>query len=97
MIKNVTDVNYNIPIFFSETGCIKPRPRDWADQEAIFGEEMIDNWSGSIVYEWIMEANEYGIVSYGPKVDPASPGELIQYAIYTRIQHADMEQCRSPS
>lgn len=74
LIKNVTDVNYNIPIFFSETGCIKPRPRDWADQEAIFGDEMIDNWSGSIVYEWIMEANEYGIVSYGPEVDPASPG-----------------------
>lgn len=91
MVKNVTDVNYNIPIFFSETGCIKPRPRDWADQEAIFGDEMIDNWSGSIVYEWIMEANEYGIVSYGPEVDPVSPGESIQGALYTRTQHADKE------
>lgn len=74
LIKNVTDVNYNIPIFLSETGCIKPRPRDWADQEAIFGDDMVENWSGSIVYEWIMEANEYGIVSYGAKVDPASDG-----------------------
>ncbi|KAF9729556.1 hypothetical protein PMIN06_012438 [Paraphaeosphaeria minitans] len=74
LIKNVTNVDYNIPIFLSETGCIKPRPRDWADQEAIFGPDMMDNWSGSIVYEWINEANEYGIVSYGDKVDPASPG-----------------------
>lgn len=73
LIKNVTDVNYNIPIFLSETGCIKPRPRTWDDQAAIFGDDMTPYWSGSIVYEWIMEANEYGIVSYGDKVDPASP------------------------
>lgn len=73
LIKNVTDVNYNIPIFLSETGCIVPRPRTWDDQDAIFGEDMIDNWSGGIVYEWIYEANEYGLISYGPKVDPASP------------------------
>ena len=73
LIKNVTDVGYNIPIFFSETGCHVPSPRDWADQESIYGPDMTDNWSGSIMYEWIMEANEYGIVSYGPKVDPASP------------------------
>lgn len=73
LIKNVTDVNYNIPIFLSETGCIEPKPRLFQDQDSIFGEDMIDNWSGAIVYEWIMEANEYGLVSYGPKVDPAGP------------------------
>ncbi|KAF1976776.1 hypothetical protein BU23DRAFT_501235 [Bimuria novae-zelandiae CBS 107.79] len=74
LIKNVTDVGYNIPIFLSETGCIVPSPRDWADQEAIFGDEMIENWSGAIVYEWIYEANKYGIVKYGEEVDPASDG-----------------------
>jgi hypothetical protein len=62
----------HIPIFMSETGCNTNRPRDFKDQEAIFG-DMADTWSGSIVYEWIEEANNYGIVSYGPKVDPASP------------------------
>lgn len=73
LIKNVTDVGYNIPIFLSETGCIVPRPRTWDDQDAIFSDEMTPYWSGAIVYEWIYEANEYGLINYGPKVDPASP------------------------
>jgi hypothetical protein len=62
----------HIPIFMSETGCNVVKPRDFKDQEALFG-QMADTWSGSIVYEWIEEANNYGIVSYGAKVDPASP------------------------
>ncbi|KAK3077973.1 hypothetical protein LTS18_008769 [Coniosporium uncinatum] len=65
--------DYPIPIFFSETGCITARPRTFADQSAIFGDEMSPYWSGAIAYEWIEEANNYGIVSYGPKVDPAGP------------------------
>lgn len=66
--------NYSIPIFFSETGCITARPRTFTDMTAIFGPEMTPYWSGAIVYEWIEESNDYGIISYGPKVDPASPG-----------------------
>ncbi|KAJ4986968.1 1,3-beta-glucanosyltransferase [Stagonosporopsis vannaccii] len=61
---------YNVPIFMSETGCNTVRPRTFDDQNALFG-DMADSWSGSIVYEWIEEANNYGLVSYGPKVDPA--------------------------
>lgn len=67
-------MNYSVPIFFSETGCNTIPPRDFADQAAIFGPQMAPYWSGSIIYEWIEEENNYGIVSYGPKVDPASPG-----------------------
>lgn len=62
----------HIPIFMSETGCNTVRPRDFKDQEALFG-EMADVWSGSIIYEWIEEMNDYGLISYGPHVDPASP------------------------
>ena len=68
--QNATD--YNIPIFLSETGCNTHPPRDFADQAAIFGSDMAKTWSGAIVYEWIEEKNNYGLVSYGPKVDPAT-------------------------
>jgi hypothetical protein len=60
----------NIPIFISETGCREPRPRTFNDQAAIFGDEMSDVYSGSIVYEWIEEANNYGLISYGPETKP---------------------------
>jgi 1,3-beta-glucanosyltransferase GAS1 len=60
--------SFPVPIFFTETGCIIPGPRTWDDQDSIFSQPMVDDWSGSIVYEWIMEENQYGIVSYGPPV-----------------------------
>jgi len=69
---NVT--KYHIPIFFSETGCNTIQPRTHEDQGAIFGPEMSKYWSGSIIYEWIQEMNHYGLISYGPQVDPSSPG-----------------------
>ena len=62
---------YPVPIFFSETGCITVRPRTFDDQAAIFGSEMESTWSGAIVYEWLQEANNYGIISYGPGPTPA--------------------------
>ncbi|KAF2873918.1 Glucanosyltransferase-domain-containing protein [Massariosphaeria phaeospora] len=73
LVKNVTAVNYNIPIFLSETGCREPRPRTFEDQAVLFGEDMTPHWSGSIVYEWIEEANNYGLIKYGDKVAPDSP------------------------
>jgi hypothetical protein len=62
--------DYNIPIFFSETGCNTVPPRTFQDQDSILGPDMDSLWSGAIVYEWIQEANNYGLISYGPKVDP---------------------------
>lgn len=66
--KNATGLN--VPIFISETGCRVPRPRLFTDQAAVFGPDMADTWSGAIVYEWIEEANNYGLINYGPMVNP---------------------------
>lgn len=60
--------SYPIPIFFSETGCNTPEPRTFQDQSAIFGVNMSSIWSGAIIYEWIEEANNYGLISYGATV-----------------------------
>lgn len=61
--KNASD--YNLPLFVSETGCRIPQPRLFDDQAAILGNKMSDTWSGTIVYEWITEENDYGLISYG--------------------------------
>lgn len=79
--KNATD--YPIPIFFSETGCNQPAPRDFEDQSAIFGENMEGTWSGSIIYEWIEETNDYGLISYGPSVGAEATNTIVQEG-YTR-------------
>lgn len=71
---NANVTSYNIPIFFSETGCNTVPPRTFTDQSAIFGPQMSQYWSGAVIYEWIQETNNYGLVSYGAKVDPGSAG-----------------------
>ncbi|EXJ82898.1 hypothetical protein A1O3_06714 [Capronia epimyces CBS 606.96] len=60
--------NYPVPIFFSEDGCNTVPPRTFDDQAAIFGPDMVNTWSGAMIYEWIQETNQYGLVSYGPQV-----------------------------
>ena len=70
LVVNATGLQ--IPIFISETGCHEPEPRTFDDQESIFGSDMDKTWSGAIIYEWIEETNHYGLISYGPSVDPAS-------------------------
>ena len=64
--------NFNIPIFFSETGCNTVPPRTFADQAAVFGPQMSGTWSGAIIYEWIEETNNYGLVNYGAP-NPGAP------------------------
>ena len=56
--------NYPVPTFFSEDGCITTRPRTFTDMTAIFGPDMDSVLSGTIVYEWTQEPNDYGIIEY---------------------------------
>jgi hypothetical protein len=67
--------DFPVPIFFSETGCNTNPPRTFGDQAAILGSDMNSIWSGTIVYEWIEETNNYGLISYAaplPKTVTAS-------------------------
>lgn len=44
---------------------------------------MVNDWSGSIIYEWIEETNDYGLISYGPSA-AATATESGVVAGYTR-------------
>lgn len=68
---------YPIPVFISETGCNNIRPRTWGEMNSIFGPDMVDTWSGAIVYEWIQEWNDFGLVQYGAPVGSAQDGSQV--------------------
>ncbi|KAK6543647.1 hypothetical protein TWF694_000390 [Orbilia ellipsospora] len=68
----LSDAKYDIPAFLSEDGCNTSPPRLFQDMSAVYGPDMSDWWSGSIVYEWINEANKFGLVTYGNVSNPAT-------------------------
>lgn len=78
-------LNFPVPIFFSETGCNVPGPRLWDDQDAIFSDPMVGTWSGAIIYEWIQEQNNYGIISYGPEVSDLTQNDATVFDGYSRM------------
>lgn len=77
LVANATGLQ--IPVFISETGCHIPEPRLFQDQDSIFGKDMNSTWSGAIIYEWIEEENNYGLVSYGPTTNLDNPTALDGY------------------
>jgi hypothetical protein len=71
--------NYSSVIFFSETGCNVGGARLFQDQASILGPDMDGTWSGAIIYEWVEETNDYGLVNYG------SPGGSVLSGVPTAI------------
>lgn len=69
--------DYPVPVFFAEYGCIEgvdggPTHRPFTEVQVLYG-NMTSVFSGGIVYEWFMGANNYGLVSLtnnGASVSP---------------------------
>lgn len=59
-VENFTD--YGLPIFLSEWGCNKNRPRKFEEVSAMMSSEMTGVYSGGLMYEYSLEENDYGIV-----------------------------------
>ena len=54
--------NTSIPVFFSEYGCIKVLPRTFQEVQALYSPQMTAVMSGGLVYEYVQEDNNYGLV-----------------------------------
>lgn len=71
----------NVPVLFSETGC-KPEGdgnRNFDEVATMLGPVFQAIFSGVVVYEWTLEANGYGIVSYSNDVNTGFPSTLDDY------------------
>ncbi|KAM0809181.1 putative 1,3-beta-glucanosyltransferase [Seiridium cardinale] len=68
----------NIPVLFSETGC-KTDGRDFSDVATMLGPVFQAVFSGSVVYQWAMMANGYGIVQYSSDDYTGFPATLDDY------------------
>lgn len=59
--------NTTVPIFFSEYGCNRERPRVFNEVEALYGPKMAPVMSGGLIYEFSQEeANDFGLVVLNP-------------------------------
>ena len=52
----------NVPIFYSEYGCNEVTPRPFDEVQSIYSSDMMDVFSGGILYEFSEEPSNYGIV-----------------------------------
>jgi len=90
----VTDFkSATIPVFFSEYGCNAVKPRTFSEVQAIYGEDMTQDFSGGLVYEWTEEANQYGLVNLK---SPDSVELLIDYYNFKKqLDQLDMSRLTS--
>ncbi|SCU93244.1 LADA_0G02058g1_1 [Lachancea dasiensis] len=78
---------YTKPVFFSEFGCNIISPRSFEEVEALYSEEMINTFSGGLVYEFTQEPNNYGLV----KIDNDGNAHLLDDFVVLQSRYSAVE------
>jgi hypothetical protein len=80
-----TFADYGLPIFLSEYGCIKNRPRKFEELGALMSDKMTAVYSGGMMFEYSNEGNDFGIVEI--KGDPLT-GTIEELDEYENFKNA---------
>ncbi|KAM7208485.1 Glucanosyltransferase domain containing protein [Naviculisporaceae sp. PSN 640] len=88
----------SVPIFYSEYGCNEVTPRIFTEVGTIYGPEMTDVFSGGVVYEYVQEDNNYGLVD----VKEDGTAEILPdfYAFrdqVAKLDHKALQSMKPPS
>ncbi|PPR04982.1 hypothetical protein CVT24_010446 [Panaeolus cyanescens] len=87
--------NYNVALYFSEYGCIRNRPRTWAEVAGLFSAETSTVWSGGIAFSYFpresVNLGNYGMVTISDDnktVTPSAEFENLRtaYSAVTFVQ-----------
>ncbi|KAM0244136.1 hypothetical protein ACHAP5_006519 [Fusarium lateritium] len=84
--------DYSVPVFFAEYGCNEPggaSERIFEETTALYEEkEMVDVFSGGIVYMYHQEANDYGLVKISKNGDAVKQKDFAQLKKKATAAHA---------
>jgi hypothetical protein len=89
--------NTSVPLFFSEFGCNRVKPRPFSEIPELYGPRMIGGWSGGLVYEYSQEPSDYGLV----QIEAGGDARLLEdydnlQAQYNKIDET-LVKTKSPS
>ncbi|VUC30295.1 unnamed protein product [Clonostachys rosea] len=77
--------HYNIPVVFTETGCVgnESNPRDFKEIQTMMSPLYQNKFSGAIVYEW--SQSQMGLVEYSDNARTGTPSLLSDYSALSTV------------
>lgn len=77
----------SVPVFFSEYGCNTPAPRVFTEVPAIYGSDFSSVMSGGLVYEYVEQVNDFGLV----QINDNGSATLLRDFYTLRDQYAKLD------
>ncbi|CAH0015246.1 unnamed protein product [Clonostachys rhizophaga] len=79
--------HYNIPIVFTETGCVAngSNKRDFKEIQTMMSPLFQNKFSGAIVYEWAQQSSDFGLVEYSDSAQTGTPSMLDDYSALSTV------------